>query len=153
MIDAENFLNETITGANSTTRIPVPKGEYPVIIDDIQYRKADRKDQPGLVSHMLDVIFLIDDANVKEVTGLPKPTVRQTVFLDLGDDGKLDMSKGKNVQLGRMREALGLNDPDKPFSFGQLKGQACYITVVHNPSADGRDTYANVGSIGKSAQS
>lgn len=151
MLNAETFLNETITGANSTSRIPVPRGEYPAIIDDVAYREMDRKDQPGVKSHIVDVTFAIDDANVREVTGLPKPTVRQSLFLDLTAEGKLDVSKGKNVGLGRLREALGLNDPDKPFSFGHLKGQACYVTVEHNPSnkPDG-EIYANVGKVGKS---
>jgi hypothetical protein len=150
-VDPQAFLDQTIQGANSTTRIPIPVGDYPCIIKDIAYRTIERKDQPGAMSHVLDVVYAIDDANVREVTGLPQPTVRQTCWLDLTDEGKLDMSKGKNVDLGRLREALGLNDPSVPFSFNQLKGQACFVKVVQNPSKDGKETYANVDRVGKTA--
>jgi hypothetical protein len=150
MLDSATFLSETVTGSNSTSRIPVPKGEYPAIISEIGYRTMPRKDNPALLSHILDVTYAIDDANVREVTGLPTPTVRDSLFLDLTDENKLDMSKGKNVQLGRLREALGLNDPNVQFSFMNLKGQPCYVTIEWNPSKDGKETYANVGKVGKS---
>jgi hypothetical protein len=148
-VNPQDFLDQTVTGQNSTQRIPVPAAEYPALIDKVEYRQMNLPSQPGEIRHVCDVTYSIDDANVKEITGLPKPTVRQTLWLDLTADGKLDMSKGKNVDLGRLREALGLNDPEKPFSFSQLKGMACFIKVEHNPSKDGKDVFANVASVGR----
>lgn len=151
MLSAEDFLNDTVAGSNATSYTPVPKGEYPAMISKVEYRVMDSKVKPGEKNHVIDVTFVIDDATARDVTGLPEPTVRQSIFLDVSSDNKLDMSKGKNVNLGRLREALGMNDPDKPFSFNHLKGQACYVTVEHNPSTkDPRDVFANVGKVGKS---
>lgn len=153
-MDPSSFLEQTITGAFSTQRIPVPKGEYPAIIKEIGHRTMDSKQAPGTVTHMLDVTFGIDDANVKEVTGLPEPSVRQTIFLDLttDDTGRtvLDGSAGKNIQLGRLREAAGQNDPNTPWSFNMLVGAAVVVSIEHNPGTkDPRDTFANVAKVGK----
>lgn len=147
--DPTSFLDQSVTGSNATAFIPHPAGDFPAIITKVTPRQMDSKQNPGTMQTLVDVTYETDDANAREVTGLPKPTVRQSIFLDLNDAGKLDMSKGRNVQLGRLREALGLNDPDKPFSFNSLIGQPCVVKVVHNPSKDGRETYANVDSVGK----
>lgn len=148
-MDPSDFLNQTVTGAFSTQRIPIPKGEYPAMIKDLGHRTMDSKDNPGTIVHMLDVTYGIDDANVKEVTGLPEPSVRQTVFLDLDANGQLDTSKGKNVQLGRLREAAGQNDPNTPWSFGMLKGAALVVSIEHNPGKQAGDVFSNVAKVGK----
>jgi hypothetical protein len=97
-----------------------------------------------------DITYEIDDQGVKTATGLDSPTVRQSVFLDLTPQGKLDMSKGKNIQLGKLREALGLNDPNKSFSFADLPGRAAIVGVEHTPNEKSPgDVYANVAKVGK----
>jgi len=149
MFDPNTFLNDTVTGANDTRYIPVPQGEYPAIIKSVAARQVDRKDQPGQKSTIVDITYEIDDATVKTVTGLDNPTVRQSLFLDLTPNGKLDMSKGKNIQLGKLREALGLNDPNKPFGFNDLAGRAAIIGIEHNPGKNEGEVYANVSKVGK----
>lgn len=149
MFDPNSFLQDTVTGANDTKYIPVPQGEYPAIIKSVAARQMDKKDKPGEKMTVADVVYEIDDATVKEVTGLDNPTVRQSLFLDLTPQGKLDMSKGKNINLGKLREALGLNDPNKPFSFGDLPGRAAIISVEHTPGKNEGEVYANVGKVGK----
>jgi hypothetical protein len=149
MFDPNTFLSETVTGANDTKYVPVPQGEYPAIIKEVKARQMDRKDRPGEKSTVADIVYEIDDANVKQVTGLDNPTVRQSVWLDLTPNGKLDMSKGKNIQLGKLREALGLNDDTKPFSFDQLPGRAAIIAIEHNPGKNEGEVFANVSKVGK----
>ena len=53
------------------------------------------------------------------------------------------MGKGKNVALGRLREALGQNTPGKPWSFGMLVGQVAKVAVKHRIT-DAGDTFAEV---------
>jgi hypothetical protein len=83
-------------------------------------------------SVILDIRWAVDDAGVKEETGLDEPTVRQSIFLDMNESGGLALGKGKNVQLGKLREALGLNDPAKAFSFAQIVGRPARIAVIHD---------------------
>lgn len=147
VFDAASFLNQSHNSGFETKFTKVEPGEYPAIIDKVGYRTAPKKDSPGEESHILDVTYFIDDARQKEVTGLDRPTVRQTVFLDIVG-GKLDKSKNKNVTLGRLLTALGLND--REFSFNDLPGRACMVKVGQSPNTkDPTDPYVNVESVGK----
>ena len=107
------------------------------------------KQDPSKQVTVTDIVYELDDQAARTATGLDTPTVRQSVFLDLTPNGKLDMSKGKNIGLGKLREALGLNDPNKPFSFADLPGRAAIVTVEHTPGKEPGDVYANVSKVGK----
>jgi len=136
-----------VQGANDTSLPLIPEGEYPAIVDKYEGRQIETKRGPATV---VDITWAVDDATAKEVTGMEKPTIRQSVFLDMTAEGGIDMGEGKNVQLGRLREALGLNNPDVPFEFSQLAGQAGMILVSHNPDKNDPDTvYANVKKVGQ----
>lgn len=145
--DATSFLDQE-TNSQMDTRFPlIPQGEYPAIVDAIDARQQESTKVPGEVWTILDVTYAIDDAGVREETQLPKPTIRQSIFLDM-EDGKLATGTGKNVNLGRLREALGLNQPGQAFNFRMLVGQACIVSVKHNPDKnDPEIVYANVNKI------
>lgn len=145
MFDPEIFLQSSIQGANDTKTIPVPIGEYTAVIEKITPRQWQSKDgsQTGIA---LDVQWLIDDQSVKEALGRDSVTCKQGIMLDT-NNGALDMSKGKNIGLGRLREAVGLNDPSKPFSFHELPGRVAKISVSHRIS--GEDTYSEVKAVSK----
>lgn len=144
--DSDLFLNSTITGANDTKVIPVPMGEYQGIIEKVVPRQWQSKDgsQTGI---SLDVHWLIEDAGVKAELGRDTVTCKQGIMLDTAPTGGLDMSKGKNVGLGRLREAIGMNDPSQPFSFHSLPGQSAKVNVQHR--IVGEDTYAEVKAVAK----
>ena len=101
--DAKTFLDTQVTGESSTKRMPVPVGEYTSLIEGVNVRNWQSKDgqKSGLA---LDVTHNLDDPGVKEAMGRDKVTITQSIMLDLTDGGALDMGKGKNVQLGRLRE-------------------------------------------------
>lgn len=147
--DPNTFLADTVTGANDTKYIPVPQGEYPAIIKSVAARQMASKSDTSKQVTVADIVYEIDDATVKQVTGLDNPTVRQSVFLDLTPQGKLDMSKGKNISLGKLREALGLNDASRAFSFADLPGRAAIVAVEHTPGKNEGEVYANVSKVGK----
>lgn len=141
MFDAQSFLDASISGANDTKITPVPVGEYTGIVDKVAARQWTSRD--GASSGVtLDVTWLIDDESVKQELGRTNVTCRQGIMLDLTPGGGLDLGKGKNVGLGRLRESVGLNDASKPFSFGMLPGQAAKVTVSHR--IDGEDTYSEI---------
>lgn len=147
MFDADSFLNSAVTGSNSTKVIPCPIGEYPAVIDKIAARQWQSKDgqQTGVA---LDVTWSVEDDGARAATSRENVQVRQGVMLDLAADGSLDMGESKNVGLGRLREAVGLNDPSVEFSFNQLPGQMAKVKVGHRP--DQRDPeiiYAQVDAV------
>jgi hypothetical protein len=154
IFNPDAFMNQQVAGQMDTQYIPVPESDYAAVIDDVKPRKA--KD-----SAILDVMWAIGsdqpvitgpDAGktVQQVTGLPKNIVRQSIFLDLSPEGYLDVSKGKNIQLGQLREALGQNDPQRPWGPNMLKGQMAKVTVKHRLADDGSGKiYTDVKNISR----
>lgn len=134
------FMTTTTTESLSTQLLPWPLNDdgYTAAIKSVNIRTAKER-------QILDVVWTTDDEAVKKATGLPEPTVRQSIFLDLTDSGVLDVSKGKNIQLGRLREALGQNKAGKPWAPAQLIGAVAKLIVSHR--MDGETTYTDVKSV------
>ena len=149
VFDPDTFLNQTVDAALDTKYPTVPAGEYPATISKIEARQMpNQKDPEKGPFTVLDVTWKIDDENAKKETGLDEPTCRQSLFLDMTPEGGLDTAPKKNVQLGRLREALGLNEDGQAFSFNMLVGQAALVRVDHAPSkTDPETVYANVTKV------
>lgn len=146
--DPQTFLNATYEEALDTKVVPCPVGEYLAIADKVDVRSWSAKD--GSSSGVkLVILWDIQDDNVKQLLGRDKVIVPQEQMLDLTDTGALDFGKGKNVGLGRIREALGLNAPGQPFSFGMIQGQMAKTMVSHR--AAGEDLYAEIKKIAKAS--
>jgi hypothetical protein len=146
--DPQSFLSAD-TAEQMDTRFPlIPQGEYPAIVKGIDARQQESSKNPGTVWTILDITYTVDDAGVREETGLPEPTIRQSIFLDVKDDGTLDTGPSKNVNLGRLRAALGLNQAGQSFNFNMLVGQPSVVAVKHNPDRnDPEIVYANVSRV------
>ena len=138
----DQFLDQTITESNDTTVVPVPAGDYTAVATDIKCRPWQSKNDPSMAGLALDITWEIDDEAVKQLLGRTKVTVKGGVMLDTTDSGGLDMSKGRNIALGRLREALDLNQPGKPFSFSMIPGRVAKINVSHR--VVGEEIFAEV---------
>lgn len=127
MFDPNQFLEMQVTEANDTVLIPIPDGEYPAYVEKVECRPWQKKDDPSVAGLALDLVWNIDDQGVKDAVGRDKVTVKQGIMLDMSESGGLDMGKGKNVPLGKLRLATGLNTPGQPFSFTMLTGRTARI--------------------------
>lgn len=134
----ENFLDFTTDEANSTERIPCPVGEFPAQIEAVAYKSGTKAQPDGNIKSwaLFEVQWSIQDADVLAQLDKDKVVVKQAVSLDFTDSGGLDMGKGKNVGLGRLRAATGLNQPGKAFAPSMLVGQMAKVRVSHEPSKD-----------------
>lgn len=154
MFDVNQLVDMQLNDANDTKVVPVPEGEYRATLLKFEPRQWSSKDG-SKTGVSLDITWEIDDTDgaVKAITGRDKNTVRQSVGLDFIDGtSNLDMGKGRNVGLGRLREACGLNVPGKSFSFNQLPGNYALVNVKHRAADDGTDTvYAEVKAVAKIA--
>lgn len=146
------FLQQQTTGKMETRRTPIPAGtEYVGVIKDLKLRTT----QQGSV--LCDILWEIQEmgagAGLKEKLGLRELISRQSLFLDIREDGQgLATGPNKNVQLGRLREAVGLNN-DGPFMLLQLKGQGPAKLQISN-RADDRDAtiiYDEVAAVARMA--
>lgn len=147
MFSPEQFLDMQVTESNDTKVVPVPVGEYLGVVKDIKIRPWQSKKDPSMAGIALDVTWIVDDSNVKQLLGRDEVTVKQGIMLDTTEAGGLDMGKGKNITLGRLREAVGLNTPGQPFAVSMLPNRMAKIAVSHR--VDGDTIYSEVKSTAK----
>lgn len=145
--DPASFLDMAVTGANDTKLVPIPIGEYVGTTGDVEVKTWQSKDDSSKSGLKLEIQIAIDDAKAREVTGRDKLTVKHDVMLDTLPGGGLDMGKGKNVGLGRLREATGLNDANQPFSFRMLSGRPLKVAIKHREYKG--DMFAEVSGVAK----
>lgn len=135
MFNAEQFMQSTYNEANSTRLKPVPPGEYVGVIEPIDAKNFSSgiSQKTGEPWARLDVYIECADQRIQDACGVPSRRIKAGIMLDMTPSGGLDMSEGKNITLGRLREAVGLNKPGQPFSFPQLGGKLVKISVQHRP--------------------
>jgi hypothetical protein len=145
MFDPDNFMDQAVSEANSTDFVPVPVGTYVAVVTSVTPRTWQSKSDPSKAGIALDVLWGIDDAEVQELLGRPTVTVKQGLMLDITEAGTLDMGRGRNVNLGRLREALHLNAPGQPFAPSMLNGRVGRVKVKHR--ADKGQIFAEVEAV------
>lgn len=147
------FLQQTIAQALDVTRIPFPEGPVEDLqIKDLSLRDGTNKEgeRAGKVWAQLTITYVSHDPDIRAEMKLAdeqEATVRQQIFLDLTDDGLLDVSPGRNIALGKIRHAAGQNSNEE-WSIMDLKGARIGgARVKHTINKDTQDTYAEVVSV------
>lgn len=131
--DPNAFLTQEVEGSNSTKLIPIDDGEYNAQVKKLTSRLLEIDGEPRIV---VDVTWEILDEEVKSKTKMDHPQCRQGIFLDMLPGGSIDMGEGKNVTLGKLRDAVGMNKKGR-FSFAQLTGAMAKIRTKQ--SVDKKD--------------
>lgn len=151
----ELFLNMTFDESNSTELLPVPDGEYIATSDPItekSFLEYDIKngDRAGQKGRSLIVVWNINDEDgvLKALLGR-SPTARQNIMLSIKPNGDMDFGKGQNVELGRLREAMGQNGSGTPWSFAMLGGKVGKIAIKTTLNAKDQKMYTNVTKVAK----
>lgn len=139
--DPDTFLSTTYKETTDTKLIPVDEGEFMCQATKVAAKKITAK--TGLDYYVLEVSWQVLDEDQKKKTGLEKPMARQSMFLELNESGNLDMSKGKNVDLGRLREALGQNSSTKPWAPSHIVGMTAYCKVKHDVDQENPEIIRN----------
>jgi hypothetical protein len=147
----EAFAQGSFEGKNDTRYLRVEPKEYnAVIVGPFGQEKATRLrvEKDFLI---LDVVWELSDEEQRQKLGVEKmPTIRQSIFLDTTPSGALDMGPFKNGALGRLREAIGLNQDGQPWSFAQFIGRPARVKVEHKPNEkDPQNPYQNVTAVTK----
>ena len=145
--DAEQFMNQEFSEANDTKSIPCPEGDYLGLTESAELRSWVSKKDPSKSGLTLDIAWIVEDEGVKQELNRDKVVVRQGIMLDLTPEGNLDMGKGKNIQLGKLREALGLNVAGQPFSFNMIPGHTARISVKHDDPDQNDNIFAKVRAV------
>lgn len=152
VFDPDSFLDSEVKGSNATRFEPVPindEGYVAVISSDDNALRA-RNPKEGV--NVLELMWEIDQSQYPELEKLNRKhvRVRQSIFLDINPDGSLAGGENQNVQLGRLREALGQNDPRKPWSPRMLLGAGpARIFIKHRHNEETGDVYDEVAKVVK----
>lgn len=153
--DPDLFLQQTVDKPLETEFTMVPPGEYRASIGDFDreameevkfdYKRGPKAGQPGIM-YKLTVPFLVDDDAVKAELDRDQVTISKQYILDLDEHGKLAEGKNKNIELGRLRDAVGQND-GSPWSIMNLRGAGPVMIRVTHVEFERRD-----GTRGKRAE-
>lgn len=147
VFDVELLAETVIDEPNATTMDPVPEGEYDALVDGFTIRAVTTK--RGEVP-VMDVTWMIPDEDLKARLNREMVTARQTVWIDLNEDGSIAVGPNQNVGLGRLRAALNLNK--KGFMFSQLTGAGpARVLITHRANSDTGDVYSEVKKVVPSA--
>lgn len=148
--DASTFLDFTTT-EESVKRPPIPVGDYTAVIGDLTTREWVSPKDATKAGIAIDVPLTIDLAqDVADAVGLLEPLlkVKDSIMLDLKDNGSLDFSPGKNGKLRKYREATGNNSAGKPFNARMLSGQVVTVKITHREYPEGSgDLFEQVAGI------
>ena len=80
-------------------------------------------------------------------SGMSQKSTKAPVQNEAGNG--LDMGKGKNVALGRLREATDLNVPGQPFAMAMFPGRLAKIKVTQRPGNEPDQVYNDVRGVTK----
>lgn len=154
--DAEDFMRQTVDAPLSTEFTMVPQGEYLAQIGDFDrdaienidftYKRGPNAGSPGQMLK-LTLPFVINDEAVKQELGRDKVVVTKQIILDTDDSGKLAFGTNRNIELGRIRDAVGQNSNGTPWSILDLRGAGPVMVKVGHVEFDRRD-----GTKGKRAE-
>ena len=154
--DPVAFEAMVIDEANETASTPVPEGTYMGLIDSTKIKAItpSKGQNAGQSVPILEVTYVLadDDGKLKRLLNREKVTVRQDLWLDVNDQGGLSFGPNQNVQLGRLRDACGMNKPGKAFGFKMLEGQGpLEIAVTVGVNEERGTSYNNVRSVQRPA--
>lgn len=142
LFDSDNFLGSSAGGTLSTERTLIPANTYSnASIKDLNVKHGTiaSGDKAGEAWVRLNVVWSIDDEALRTQLDRANVVITQGFMLDVTPAGELDTGKGKNVRLGKLKKALGLNDGETKWM--DFIGKFATIQVSHGVnSKDGTAT-------------
>lgn len=129
LFDPASLLNSDL-GENSTRREPLPVGEPVAQVSKIDVKSGNSAKGPW---SRLDITLDISDPSYMSTYldgSQDKAITNLGIMLDMTEHGGIATGPNKNVRLGRLREAAGVNG--KPLS--ALVGQFIRVSIAHKPA-------------------
>lgn len=143
--NAEQFLGTTSETAGQTRFTPIPVGEWPGQCTKCEARQFT-SEKNGQTYTVLEYTWEVTEDSVKQATQSEHPSVRQTVFVELSPQGAIVWGTNKNIQLGRLRAAVGQNRDGRAWAPTHVVGQMAKLKVSHGTDRHG-DPIAQVDAV------
>ena len=138
--DPDAFMQQQVGDAMSTAVRLIPEKEYQAMVGDFTkdafeqidftYKKGKRAGQEGSMTKFA-CPFILQDELVKADLGRDELIAYCEFLLDVDPNtGGLDWGQDKNVQLGRLREAVNQNNKGEVWSPAMLRGAGPLMVAV-----------------------
>lgn len=131
IFDSASFLNSALGGSNATRRDPLPAGETTGQITKIDLVSGEKD---GRAWYKLNSTIELNDSSYLASANRERATITYGIMLDMNEGGGVAMGPNKNVQLGKLREACGVNQPGK--TLNDMVGQFIRVVISHRPDKD-----------------
>lgn len=149
--DPDQFLDAVQTAQVESKFTPVPEGEYPAHVVPQSVKVESVSFRNGGSGKRFTCQWAIDDPNVAAALGMAQaPSVRQQFLLDLTPEGNISSGINKNIRLGKILEAGGIDtsDTSKGWSMRQIEGLSAKVRVKHRPDPDNAEiVYSEVVAV------
>lgn len=127
-VEAQNLMDMALE-ENATRRDPLPQGETTAQIMELKFSGGVSQKTGNPWNRMDCTLEISDPEYLSQIPGSPeKATITLGIMLDM-NNGQIATGPNKNIRLGRLRAAAGVNG--KPLS--ALQGQFIRITIGHTP--------------------
>lgn len=150
--DPNLFMQSVVNDANATSLPLIPQGDYVGTIADLKPTTGKVKDGDRMGEDWYGLEFNIICEDPKVLLGDQKVRkIRFNTYIDLNANGGLSTDPDRNITLGRIREATGLNVPGQPFAPYMLEGRTIRFSVG-TPRTDSKDPtkqYDNISGFRK----
>lgn len=130
----ETFLDATMTEPTEK-RPPLPVGDYTAVVGAITARAWQGKADPTKSGIAWDIPLTLEvPAEIQAELKMDQSTLplKDSIMLDLTENGTIDNSPGKNRRLRAYREATDMNKPGDVFSARKMEGKVLKVKITHD---------------------
>jgi hypothetical protein len=148
LFDPDQFMQSTIDAPMETDYQLAPEGTFVATVGDFDskafqkfdfvYKKGPKEGQEGSMTKFSCPFVTQDPAVLAAMEGRESVTLEAQLTLDRTANGSLDFGKDRNVKLGRLRKALGQNNPG-PWSPSDLRGKGPLLIQVKHEKYTPKD--------------
>lgn len=130
--DKNRFMSMTTAEALETRSEPLPEGDWKALYEKVDCRPT-KKDPNAEHGYNIVLTFKFVDDEMRREAGYDDDTdIRRDeyIYVELGPDGGMATGKNKNTRLGKIRDAVGQNEPGQAWSPEMLAGQGPVIVRI-----------------------
>lgn len=130
----ESFLDANLTEPTEK-RKPLPVGDYTAVVGTVTARTWQGRADASKCGIAWDIPLTIDvPAEVQAELGMDNSTLnfKDSIMIDLTENGTIDNGPGKNRRLRAYREATDMNKPGDVFSARKMEGKIVRVKIIHD---------------------
>jgi hypothetical protein len=144
IFNAEVLLNAATEKSHATSIPPLPEQEFIFTVTKIDFKQP----KDGVI--IMELSAETTDPVAVAATGINPSRSRWSTFVDLTESGLLDDTDGKNIGIGKIREAVGQNTAGVPWAPAALMGQQFRGKIVQKADAkDATVIRSEIGAVAK----